>query len=120
MTDQSTGKRIVLDFGDFVLNAMLFDTAIARRFADNLPLRADLTQWGNELYGPVGIDLGEEDPVEDIPDGGIAYTNRGGLVCIFFGQRPAWPVDFIGRIEEGQWRRLLEKYKMEHLEIRAA
>lgn len=120
MSDSPTGTKIILDFGEFALEAALFDTAIARRFAGNLPLRVDLTQWGNELYGPAGIDLGEENPIEDIPDGGIAYTNRGGLVCVFFGQRPAWPVDYIGRIEEEQWPRLLEKDSKKHLEIRAA
>ena len=120
MNDSSTGINIVLDFGEFVLDAALFDTDVARRFAGSLPLRVDLTQWGNELYGPAGIDLGEENPVEEIPEGGIAYTSRGGLVCVFFGQRPAWPVDYIVRIKKGQWRRLLEEGRKKHLEIRAA
>ena len=97
-------KQIELDFGTVALDAELFDTAIAERFAEKLPLMVDLTRWGNELYGPIASDLGEEDPVSAIPPGGIAYTNHGNYVCIFFGQTPAWPVEYIGHINGDQWR----------------
>ncbi len=120
MPDTNVKQPIVLDFGGFVLGAGLFDTSVARRFAENLPYSLKLTQWGGELYGPIGLDLGEESPVEEIPAGGIAYTTQGNLVCIFFGQRPAWPVDYIGQIENEQWRRLLEKEAKDRLEIRRA
>ncbi|MFC1862725.1 cyclophilin-like family protein [Thermodesulfobacteriota bacterium] len=42
-----------------------------------------------------GINLGEDNPVPDIPPGGIAYTNNGNFLCIFFGQTPAWSVEYI-------------------------
>ena len=99
---------IKLDFTTFVLDAQLFDTAIAGRFAGHLPYRVELVQWGNELYGSIGRDLGAENPVEDIPPGGIAYTNRGNYVCIFFGQKPAWAVEHIGDINGDSWRQLLD------------
>lgn len=94
------GSRITIDFGAFSLTATLFDTPIAGRFADTLPKTVSFTRWGGEMYGSIGADLGEETPVADIPVGGIAYTNRGNYVCIFWGQRPAWPVDHIGQIDE--------------------
>ena len=100
--------RIQLDFGAFVLDADLFDTVIAKQFAEHLPYDVKLTLWGNELYGTIGINLGEENPVEDIPPGGIAYTNQGNYVCIFFGQRPAWAVEYIGQISNNQWQALVE------------
>ena len=102
-------ETIELDFGSFVLEAELFDTGVAKRFADHVPYDVFLMQWGNELYGSVGIDLGEERPVPEIPAGGIAYTNQGNYVCIFFGQRPAWEVEYIGRIVGDQWRTLTEQ-----------
>mgnify|MGYP006310237615 CR=1 FL=1 len=101
-------KRIELDFGSLVLSATLFDTVMAEKFAACLPCTVDLTQWGGELYGPIGADLGEENPVADIPAGGLAYTNRGGYACIFFGQRPAWAVEYIGQIDDDHWPRLLD------------
>jgi len=108
--------RIQLNFKDFVLKADLFDTVIANRFASHLPYEVKLTGWGNELYGPIGIALGSEDPVADIPPGGIAYTNQGNYVCIFFGQRPAWAVEYIGQIPDNQWQQLV-KSPAQHVTI---
>jgi len=102
-------KQIELDFGSFILDAGLFDTTIARKFSDKLPYTVSLMQWGKELYGSIGINLGEENPVSAIPPGGIAYTNNGNYLCIFFGQTPAWPVEYIGHIISDQWKRLDEK-----------
>ncbi len=100
-------KQIELDFGTLVLEAELFDTKIAEKFAENLPYSVDLMQWGGELYGSIGIDLGKENPVPEIPSGGIAYTNNGNYLCIFFGQTPAWSVEYIGRITGDQWKHLV-------------
>ena len=102
-------NKIELDFGSFVLDAELFDTAIAKKFADRMPYTVELMQWGNELYGSVGVDLGEDNPVPDIPAGGIAYTNQGNYVCIFFGQRPAWAVEYVGHIPGDQWKKLVDQ-----------
>ncbi len=99
-------QRIKLDFKTFTCEAELFDTDIARRFAEHLPYEVSLTNWGKELYGPIEVNLGEENPVPVIPHGGIAYTSRGDLVCIFYGQTPAWPVEYIGKIVEGDIKNL--------------
>ena len=111
--------RIELIFQDFVCKAELFDTNIANRFADNLPYNIPLTCWGNELYGPIHKNLGTENPVQYIPKGGIAYTNQGGYVCIFFGQTPAWPVEHVGQISDDGWHRLTKCSNGESLIIRA-
>lgn len=110
---------VLLDFGHFTLDAELFDSPIAKRFAGQLPCAADLAQWGAELYGPIGINLGEENPVPEIPPGGIAYTREGNLVCIFFGQTPAWEVEYIGRITGNHWRKLPGNPPASRVTIRA-
>lgn len=116
-------KAIEMDFGGFVLDAELFDTPIAEKFVRHLPCKIQLTQWGNELYGPIGPlgqpDLGEENPVADIPAGGIAYTRRGNYVCVFFGQRPAWAVEHIGQINENQWKQLVDYLVQTSVTIRS-
>jgi len=38
----------------------------------------------------------------------LAYTNKGNYLCVFYGQTPAWPVEFIGQIIDDQWKQLLE------------
>jgi len=96
-------KIINLDFGDFQLEAELRDTAIAGRFYNSLPREIELTHWGREMYGSIEIDLGSENPVPTIPAGGLAYTNKGNYLCIFYGQKPAWPVEHIGSLT-GNWQ----------------
>lgn len=88
------------------MSGRLFDTEIGRRLYERLPLRVSLQTWGNESYGSIGYDLGEEIPVPDIPPGGIAYTNHGNYLCFFYGQRPAWPVEHIGEILNEEWNQL--------------
>ncbi len=102
-------KLIKLDFGTFSLEAELFDTKIANKFAEGLPYEVQLTQWGGELYGSIGKDLGEENPVATIPSGGLAYTRKGNYLCVFYGQTPAWEVEYIGQIPDGKWQ-ALENY----------
>jgi len=114
---------IELDFGGFVLEATLFDTRTAKKFAEHMPYQVRLTHWGNELYGSIGDglggkNLGEENPVEDIPPGGIAYTSQGNYVCVFFGQRPAWAVEYIGQIIDEQWEKLVQSPAQTAVEIR--
>ncbi len=103
-----TQKQIELDFGNFKCSATLFDNKIADNFISGLPYKVDLTRWGEELYGSIKKDLGEENPVEHIPAGGIAYTRQGQYVCIFFGQTPAWAVEHIGEITGNDWEKLLD------------
>ena len=112
-------NNIILKFKGFTLNAELFDNDIAGKFAAGLPYRVELIQWGKELYGSIGIDLGAENPVPDIPPGGIAYTNRGNYVCIFFGQPPAWPVEYLGQIKGDEWKRLLDTGALDAVDIEA-
>ncbi|MCU7836045.1 MAG: hypothetical protein KZQ83_12455 [gamma proteobacterium symbiont of Taylorina sp.] len=110
-------KNIKLDFGGLVLEVELFDTEIASKFFDNLPYSINVTQWGNELYGSIGHDLGEENPIPEIPQGGIAYTNNGNYLCVFYGQTPAWPVEYIGQIRNNEWKKLLEIDSLSLLKI---
>ena len=94
-------NKIELDYGNLKLKAELFDTEIAAAFYNKLPKTVSLTHWGQEMYGSIGVDLGTESPVSEIPPGGLAYTNQGNYLCIFYGQNPAWSVEHIGRLTDG-------------------
>lgn len=104
---------ITLDFGDFSLPAELFDNPVAERLRGVLPCTIDLTWWGAKAYGPVGHDLGGHAPQAVIPAGGIAYTNRGTYLCLFFGQTPAWPVEHVGQICGDAWQRVLAEHPLQ-------
>lgn len=99
-------KFITFDFGSLTLRAKLFDTPIALRLYDQLPNTISLQKWGDEVYGSIGEDLGEDNPISEIPPGGICYTNSGNYLCVFYGQTPAWPVEYIGQIEGTSWEQL--------------
>lgn len=101
-------QKIKLDFGNFILEGELFHSEICEKLRGILPLTVELTSWGREVYGPINVDLGQKNPVPEIPPGGIAYTNNGNYICVFFGQTPAWSVEYIGQIKDDQWKRLLE------------
>lgn len=108
MSNSKTMESIYLDFETCCIEAELFSTPIARKFAENLPLTIHLQRWGDEVYGPINMNLGEDSPVPVIPPGGIAYSAQGSYLCIFFGQTPAWKVDYIGQIKDDQWKVLVD------------
>lgn len=110
-------KQITIDFGEFTLDAELFDSTVAEKFAENLPYTINLEKWGDEVYGPIGINLGEDKPIPVIPPGGIAYTNNGNFVCVFFGQRPAWDVEHIGQIVGDNWKKLCDNHSLTSVTI---
>ena len=97
---------ITLDFGAFSLPGELFDGELGEKLHAALPCTIELTWWGAEAYGTIARDLGESAPQPAIPAGGIAYTNRGNYLCLFFGQTPAWPVEHVGRFCGDGWQRV--------------
>ena len=63
------------------------------------------------------MDLGSDNPVPEIPEGGLAYTNNVNYFCVFFGQQPAWVVEYIGQIEGEYWKKLLTLQDYSKLKI---
>ena len=55
----------------------------------------------------------------DIPAGGLAYTNQGNYFCIFFGQKPAWDVEYIGKIEGDEWKKLIGNSDIKKVKVEA-
>jgi len=108
---------IKLDFGEVVLEAELFDCVVANKFMKHLPCTIELTKWGDELYGSIGRDLGVDNPILEVPAGGLAYTNQGNYLCIFYGQTPAWPVEYIGQIKGDEWKKLVSLNNCDSLKI---
>lgn len=84
------------------LRARVFDTPTSRAFIDGCPHQiTSLHAYGDEVYGSLRHALPQHKPQPLIPPGGIAYSTQGQYLCIFFGQRPAWAVDYIAQIEVG-------------------
>ncbi|KAL1523801.1 hypothetical protein AB1Y20_018724 [Prymnesium parvum] len=85
-----------------VLRARVFDTPTGRSFLGCLPQTlSSLQTYGDEVYGPITAALPCTKPQPMIPPGGLAYSQQGQYLCIFYGQVPAWPVEYFAQVEVG-------------------
>lgn len=101
-----SNSLVKIIINDFVFSAEIFSDPVGNRFLQNLPYTIEVTLWGGEAYGELGVDLGRYKPVPAIPPGGLAWSKKGGYFCLFFGQTPAWPVDYFGQIKGEDWEKL--------------
>ncbi len=79
--------------------ATLNDSSTARKVAAALPISSSARIWGQEVYFEVPVDDNEDDVQAEVPSGTLAYWPPGKCFCIFFGQRPASPVNVLGMLD---------------------
>lgn len=113
--------RIMLADGE--LRARLDDSPTARAIRGALPLEAEVSRWGDELYFGIPVQIAEApDARQDMGVGELAYWPVGAAFCVFFGPTPASTgtapraysnVNPFGRIEadEDTIREVLSKVK---------
>jgi hypothetical protein len=104
-------RKIVIDAAGHSLEAELLDCLAAKAIWPSLPLAAEMSRWGDEYYGSIGIDISLDGTERDIMGvGEIAYWPPGKALCIFFGPTPAStdsrpkaasPVLPVGRVTAG-------------------
>ena len=86
-------KTILLKAGEIgeIRAKLLTDTApeTCAGIWEALPLRVDLSTWGDELYGTIPVDIDAENPREEFEVGDIAYWLQGSGFCILYGPTPA-------------------------------
>ena len=75
---------------DIKVKAALNDSATARAIAEILPIQAEASRWGKEIYFsiPVKHPL-EEDARQVVRAGELGYWPSGDAFCMFFGPTPA-------------------------------
>ena len=88
--------------------ADLNDSATATALWEALPITADASTWGDEIYFAIPVKQGEDGARATVDLGDLGYWPPGNAFCIFFGQtpmsrtpeeiRPASPVNVIGRV----------------------
>lgn len=77
----------------------------------SLPIESVAHRWGDEVYFSTPVKVSEENSVEVVDVGTIAYWPPGNALCLFFGPtpvsrspteiRPYSPVNVLGKITEG-------------------
>ena len=80
----------------------VFNTPTGLAFLESAPhTLLSLSKYGDEVYGSLRTSLPTTSPQPKIPFGGLAYSEQGQYLCIFYGQTPAWPVEYFAQIEMG-------------------
>ncbi len=78
------------------------------KVVEALPIESTAYRWGDEVYFSTPVSAEEENVVETVEKGTIAFWPPGNALCIFWGPtpasrspdeiRPASPVNVLGRI----------------------
>ncbi|MHA1339404.1 MAG: cyclophilin-like fold protein [Promethearchaeota archaeon] len=74
-----------------IIKAELYESKCPKtveKIWNNLPLKVELSRWGDELYGTIPIKIDPENPKEECEVGDLAYWLDGSGFCILFGPTP--------------------------------
>lgn len=100
-------KRIRIRANTIEVTAELNDTKTAEAIWEALPIRSQVSLWGQEIYFSIPIHLELEKGQELVDIGDLGYWPPGSVFCIFFGPtptsrgeeiRPASPVSVFGKV----------------------
>jgi hypothetical protein len=101
-------KKIKIKAGKVEAEAMLNDSATARKVWEALPIEAKANTWGDEIYFAIPVKAPLEKSAQELVEvGDLGYWPAGNAFCIFFGPtpmsrgnevRPASAVNVIGRV----------------------
>jgi hypothetical protein len=83
-------RRIKITCGRRTFEAGLLETRTADMVMGALPLHGNTNIWGEEIFFPVPFTAEtEDDALEEVEIGSLAYWPPGKAFCIFFGPTPA-------------------------------
>jgi len=100
-------KRIRIRANTIEVTAELNNTKTAEAIWEALPIRSQVSLWGEEIYFSIPIHLELENGQELVDIGDLGYWPPGSAFCIFFGPtptsrgeeiRPASPISVFGKI----------------------
>jgi hypothetical protein len=101
-------RRVRITAGAVHVTATLNDSETAGLVWDALPFEAAAGTWGDEIYFAIPVEADEEQAVEVVAMGAVAYWPPGSALCLFFGPtpmsrgeeiRPASAVNILGSID---------------------
>jgi hypothetical protein len=88
-------SKIHITIGDKQVEAELNDSESGRKIAEALPIEADFSTWGDEIYFSIPVEMGLEDGKDVVELGELGYWPPGNAFCIFYGATPGSTVDMI-------------------------
>jgi uncharacterized protein len=100
-------KKLMIVAEAVQMEAELNDSKTAALIWEALPIGAEVSTWGDEIYFAIPVKTGPENAVSVVQKGDLAYWPEGNCFCIFFGKtpastdteiKPASPVNLVGRL----------------------
>lgn len=83
-------RRVRFTIGDVELESVWNDGPTADALYAALPLEANGSYWGGEIYFKTPVEVGEEPGTGDVVEPGtVAYWAAGSCLCLFWGPTPA-------------------------------
>ncbi len=82
-------KKIKITAGSLVVDAELNDTRTASAVWDALPIQANGSTWGDEVYFRIPVEAELESGQKVVELGDLGYWPPGQAFCLFFGPTPA-------------------------------
>jgi uncharacterized protein len=82
-------KKIMIITETVQMEAELNDSETAALIWEALPISAEVSTWGDEIYFAIPVKTGPENAVSVVQKGDLAYWPEGKCFCIFFGKTPA-------------------------------
>ena len=82
-------RRVRITAGAVHVTATLNDSVTAGLVWDALPFEAPAGTWGDEIYFTIPVEADEDQAVEVVEMGAVAYWPPGAALCLFFGLTPA-------------------------------
>lgn len=105
-------KKIVFKTEAVEFCGFLNDSQAALEIYNNLPVSAQVSRWGKEVYFDLGFKVSSDSAVMELEVGDIGYWPQGKSLCIFYGPTPfseqedqpvpASPVAVVGKINAGK------------------
>jgi len=81
--------QIIISFGVYRVEAEIFDTPTGRAVYDELPVKCNVSTWGEEIYFGLNTRAElEEGARAEVSVGDLAYWPNMPAFCIFFGPTP--------------------------------
>jgi len=81
--------KLIITFATYRVEAEIFDTPTGRAIYDALPIKCNVSTWGDEIYfeAPVHAEL-EPGAQAEVSVGDLAFWPNMPAFCIFFGPTP--------------------------------
>jgi len=81
-------RKVVITVGDRQEKAELNDSRVAQAIWEKLPISAQVSTWGEEIYFEIPVKTKIDRPVREVAKGDLCYWPNGACFCIFFGPTP--------------------------------